>query len=202
MNKDVSAVDAARPRGPRAGRPDTRERIRLAARDQFLADGYRDVTMRSIAAAADVDVALVSYYFGNKNGLFSAAMSLAVSPAELIDAALGGDPHTLAERMLRTMLTAWDSPTIGGPLRTAAAAAISEPATQRLVAEAVEREIIDRLTDRLQGPDRDRRAAIFCSQIAGIIFTRYLLGVEPLATMSADEIAQRLAPSLQLILDP
>jgi AcrR family transcriptional regulator len=202
MNKVPSTVDAARPRGRRTGQPDTRERIRLAARDRFLAAGYRDVTMRSIAAAADVDVALVSYYFGNKNGLFSAAMSFAISPAELIEDAFAGDPDTLAERMLRTMLTAWDNPTIGIPLRTAAAAAIGEPATQRLVAEAVEREIIDRLASRLRGPDRDRRAAIFCSQMSGIIFSRYLLRVEPLATMTTEEIARRLAPSLQLILDP
>jgi AcrR family transcriptional regulator len=203
MNKPSSSTSgAARARGRRAGQANTQEQIRQAARELFLADGYRDVTMRSIAAAAGVDVALVSYYFGSKNGLFSAAMSLAISPAELIDATIDGDPDTLAERMLRTVLIAWDNPTIGGPLRTAASAATSEPAMNRLVAEAVEREIIARISDRLPGPDSQGRAAIFCAQISGVIFSRYLLRLEPLASMPNEELVRRLGPPLQLTLKP
>ena len=34
------------------------------------------MTLRSIAAAAGVDVALVSYWFGSKRGLFAAALEL------------------------------------------------------------------------------------------------------------------------------
>ena len=70
-------------RGRRTGAPDTREAIRLAARARFLADGYQAVTLRKVAADAGVDVALISYYFGSKVGLFGAAMALPVNPAEL-----------------------------------------------------------------------------------------------------------------------
>lgn len=190
------------PRGRRPGHGDTRERIREAARELFLADGYRDVTMRAIAAAAGVDVALVSYYFGSKNGVFSAAMSLAASPIELIDAAIEGDPDTRAERMLRAMLNAWDDPRIGVPLRTSAATAIGETTTSVLVAELIEREIVARIAERLPGPEPYERAAIFVTQMSGVIFHRYLLRVEPIASMPAEEIVRRLAPSLRLALAP
>jgi len=63
-----------KPRGRRRGQADTSERIRLAARACFLASAYPGTTLRAAATAADVDVALISYYFGSKQGLFGAAM--------------------------------------------------------------------------------------------------------------------------------
>lgn len=200
--KDVSStIGAPGARGRRRGHPDTRERIRVAARKLFLADGYRAVTMRSIAAAAGVDVALVSYYFGSKNGVFSAAMSLPISPIELIDAAIEGDPDTIAERLLRALLAAWDDPRIGVPLRTSASTAIGETALSQLVAEMIEREIVARIAERLPGPEPYERAAIFVTQMSGVIFHRYLLRVEPIASMPVEEIVRRLVPSLQSALE-
>ena len=70
-------------RGRRKGNPDTRQQIIEVARARFLAEGYQKVSLRSIAAAAGVDVALISYFFGSKRGLFGAALALSVNPAEL-----------------------------------------------------------------------------------------------------------------------
>ena len=41
--------------------------------------------MRAVAEGAGVDVALVPYYFGNKDGLFAAALELPVDPHQKID---------------------------------------------------------------------------------------------------------------------
>jgi AcrR family transcriptional regulator len=41
-----------------------------AAEDLFAREGPSAVTLRSIAAAADVNVAAVNYYFGSKERLF------------------------------------------------------------------------------------------------------------------------------------
>ena len=189
-------------RGRRPGQPDLRERIREAARDRFLAAGYQAVTMRSIAATAGVDVALVSYYFGSKQGVFSAAMSLTVSPADVVTFALAGDLDTLAPRLLAMLLGIWDDPVSGAPLRTIITAAASEPDVNRLVSEVVASEIVARLADRLPGPAALQRAAAFCTQMAGVVFSRYLLRVEPVASMPVDDVVRHLAPSLQLSLQP
>jgi AcrR family transcriptional regulator len=189
-------------RGRRTGSPDTREQILDAARRRFLADGYQAVTMRSIALEAGVDVALVSYYFGSKQGVFGAAMSLPINPAEVVAEELKGDLSTLAERMLRTMLSVWDDPELGAPLRALALAATTDPDLTRVVREAVGREITTRVAKRLGGAAAEHRAAALTTQMAGLVFARYLLRLEPIASMSIDEVVRRLAPSLQLAIAP
>ncbi|MFC7103418.1 TetR/AcrR family transcriptional regulator [Nonomuraea rubra] len=60
----------ARPRDREA----TRERILQAARSLFGEQGYEQVTVRMIAAAAEANIALVGRYFGSKAGLFAAVL--------------------------------------------------------------------------------------------------------------------------------
>src|SRR4051812_4476209 len=107
---------ATRQRGPRADGGQAREEILAAARRQFAAHGYDGATLRAIAADAEVDVALVSYYFGTKNDLFVGALRLPVNPGEIIDSLLAGPHDDLGARMVRRLLTVWDDPTAGAAL--------------------------------------------------------------------------------------
>jgi AcrR family transcriptional regulator len=181
-----------KPRGRRPGAPDTRERILEAARTVFLEKGYPGATMRAVAASADVDVALVSYYFGSKQGLFAAAMTLAVGPATVLEQALTGPPEHLQERIIGAVITTWDDPRLGAPMRMLVAAALQDPALLRVVREYLEREVIARLAERLGGVDATARVTAFVATVAGVIFTRHLLGLEPLADMPPDELTRRL----------
>ena len=70
---------AGRDRLPRAGTTGTgsrsqatRERILDAAELLFAQRGFYGISVRDITGAADVDVALASYHFGNKQGLLEA----------------------------------------------------------------------------------------------------------------------------------
>ncbi|GAA0579206.1 TetR/AcrR family transcriptional regulator [Actinomadura livida] len=192
-------------RGRRRGSPDTRREILAVARRRFLSDGYGPVTMRSIAAEAGVDAALISYFFGSKKGLFGAVLGLVANPPEVLAGALPGDPATLPERVLRALLTAWDDPEGGRPLVLMVRAAAQEPELGRLLQEIVQDELIGRIADHLAGTgavtaDVRGRAGVFGAQLAGVIFTRHLLGVEPVASMPRDELAARLAPGLRAVL--
>ena len=183
-------------RGRRPGPSETRERILTTAREAFLTGGYQAVSLRTIAAAAEVDVALLSYHFGSKQGLFGAAMALPVNPADILRPALEGDLEGLPERVLRAMMGAWEDPVSGPPLRAVARAAASEPQLNRLVREAVGATLIDLLAQRI-GPVK---AAIFTAQIAGVIFARYLLRLEPIASMTGEEVVTHLLPALRATL--
>lgn len=55
-----------------AGRPDRRAAILLAAERLFAEHGYHAVSIRQIAQEAEVPLALVGYYFGQKHELFHA----------------------------------------------------------------------------------------------------------------------------------
>jgi hypothetical protein len=70
-----------------------------------------------------------------------------------------------------------------------------------LMRDGIGREVINRIAEHLGGPDGTQRAAAFSTQIAGLIFARYLLKLEPIASMQADEVVDLLGPSLQLALD-
>lgn len=189
-------------RGRRPGRSDTRGQILDVARRRFLAEGYQAVTLRSVAAEASVDVALISYYFDSKKGLFGAALGLVANPPEILAAALPGDPATRPERVLHALLATWDDADRGAELRLLVGAATQEPDLARLLAEVFEREMFARIADTLHGPHREQRAAAMGVQLAGVVFTRYVLRVEPVASMSVDELVRHLRPGLNAALHP
>lgn len=58
----------------------TRERTLRTAEQLFAEKGYNGVSMRELATAAKVNVASISYYFGNKEGLLSEVYRLHCEP--------------------------------------------------------------------------------------------------------------------------
>ncbi|MEU1040591.1 TetR family transcriptional regulator [Streptomyces sp. NPDC005551] len=188
-------------RGRRPGSPDTRAVILAVARRRFLEDGYHAVTLRSVAAEAGVDLALISYYFRSKKGLFGAALALGANPAEVLARLLDeGDLSTLPERVVRQVVTVWDDPVSGPPLLAMLRSAAADEAVGELLKEAVEREIVDRIAALLPGRNARQYAGAFTAVVAGLITTRYLLRLEPIASMSAEDVVRRVAPQVRLAL--
>lgn len=152
--------------------------------------------MRAIAADAGVDQALISYYFGSKQGLFGAAMALTTNPPEILHRALAGDLSTLPERVVHMIVTAWDDPIQGRPLRVLAAAAAHDPEIARLLREVLETEMLRQFAERFGGAEATARAAAFGLQLAGLLLTRYWLQVEPIASMPVKDLVRLTAPGL------
>jgi AcrR family transcriptional regulator len=191
--------------GRRSGDSGTREAILAAARKRFADLGYDGATIRGIAADAGVDPALVHHFFGSKERLFAAAMRLPVVPGELIGAALAGHPgpagagQSLGEHLVRVALTAWDVNEIRdvflGLLRSAAT---SEQALAMLREFATET-ILSRLSAAVPSADPAQaryRAALVASQVLGLAMTRYVIGLEPLARATRDELVAAIGPTL------
>jgi AcrR family transcriptional regulator len=186
-------------RGPRPDGGQAREQILVAARSQFAAHGYDGATMRAIAADAGVDVALVSYYFGPKSALFVASLRLPVNPADVIDGLLAGTRTDLGTRLLRRLLTVWDDPTTGAPLVSVLRSSTSQG---ELLRDFLERQILVRLSGAIDAPDAELRAAAAATQILGLVFARYVLRVEPVASAGHDELVSLIGPTLQRYLVP
>src|SRR5271170_1275355 len=82
-HKVTAEAERRRPGRP-AGASDTRERIRISARELFAQNGIDKTSIRAIAAAAGVDPALVHHYYGTKQQLFAAAIHVPIDPMEVL----------------------------------------------------------------------------------------------------------------------
>lgn len=60
-------------RGQRPDGQESRERLLLAALRLFAQQGYANTSIREIAQAAEANIGAISYYFGDKAGLYRAA---------------------------------------------------------------------------------------------------------------------------------
>jgi AcrR family transcriptional regulator len=184
--------------GRRPGNPDTREAILAAAREAFADRGFDGASIRTIAATAGVDPALVHHYFGAKEQLFLEAMRVPVDPGAALTEALAGGVDGAGERLVRTLLTVWDSP-IGAGVAALIRSAVSNETFSRMVREFITHVILRRVARGLGlDPAQARlRTGLVATQMAGLIMTRYILRVEPVASLPAETLVALIGPTIQ-----
>lgn len=189
--------------GRRRGAPDTRGEILAAARDVFGERGYDGASVRAIAAAAGVDPALVHHYFGTKEKLFLAAMEIPFDPAMIADAiAEGSDGAGIGERAIRTFLGVWGQPAGRGPMLALLRSAMQHEAAARLLRQFVTRAILGRVLVAFDGvPDGALRAEAMVSHMIGLAIIRYVVKLEPIASVPEEELIRLIAPVLQRYYD-
>lgn len=86
-------------RKPRSDGEQSRERLLQAAMRLFGEQGFSKTSTREIAQAANANVAAISYYFGDKAGLYQACFTAICTPAEN-NIAMFDQPHfTLRESL-------------------------------------------------------------------------------------------------------
>lgn len=183
--------------GRRPGESGTREAIADAARRRFAEGGYDRATIRAIAADAGVDPALVLHFFRSKQELFASVMALPFEPENVMDEILAGPRSQIGLRLARFAVTTLERPDAQRVLTGILRAAASEPEAARLVRERLAERIIGAITEGLGVPDARVRASLVSSQTVGLVMARYIIRVEPLASMDPEALIVALAPNLQ-----
>jgi AcrR family transcriptional regulator len=197
--------------GRRAGDSGTREAILAAARARFGDLGYDRATIRDTAADAGVDAALVHHFFGKKERLFAAAMRLPVVPGDLIAQALaaGGQDQgrSPGERLLHTIVTAWDVAEMRATFLGLLRSAVSSEQAAAMLREFATEAILSRIAEVTRAPggpdgagqpaDAEFRAALVASQVLGLALTRYVLRLGPLVDAGTDDLAAAIGPTLE-----
>jgi len=74
---------------------------------------------------------------------------------------------------------------------------MTEGPANGVVREFIDNVIIGSYARHLPGPDARRRAALAASQIVGLAMARRVVGIEPLASMTVDELVAHVGPTLQ-----
>jgi AcrR family transcriptional regulator len=176
---------------PRRRSDGTRDAILAAARERFAADGYERATIRAIAKDAHIDPSMVMRYYGNKEGLFAAAVSVDL---ELPD--VGAlRRQDVGEVLVKHFLTMWEeSEVLTALLRVGAT---SEAGAVRM--QAIFRDQLLPVA-RQVCPDPEQvptRAALCATQLLGLALTRYVLRLPPVVALAREEIVAWLAPTVQ-----
>jgi len=183
--------------GRRPGPNATRDTIVRAARRQFAAIGYDRTTMRSIASEAGVDPALVIRFYTSKQQLFLSLTKLPFDAAAVIPELISGPREETGERLARFIVGVLETEDGRAPLTGMVRAAAAEPAAADLLRELLSREVFAPLAESLGADDAILRANLVGTQIVGLIVARYVVAVEPLASVPADQVVALIGPTLQ-----
>ncbi|MEU9625206.1 TetR family transcriptional regulator [Streptomyces luteogriseus] len=197
---DGGSGTAARRRGrpPRTESADTRDRILTAARDEFSERGYEKTSVRGIAKSAGVDPALVHHYFGTKEQVFEAAITLSFGPALQAPKAIAEGPlDGVGERLARFFFGVWENPATRAPLLAIVRSALTNDTAAAVFRRIIATQVLRRIAVRLELPDAELRAELAAAQLVGTAILRYVLKIEPLASADPEQVIARLAPVVQ-----
>ncbi|MDT5046677.1 MAG: hypothetical protein QOG75_2533 [Mycobacterium sp.] len=194
----MTATNAGRKRpGRPAGSSNTRDRILASARELFARNGISNTSIRAVAAAADVDSALVHHYFGTKEQLFAAAVHIPIDPMDVIGPLRDVPVEELGYKLPSMLLPLWDSEI--GAAFIATLRSILAGSEVNLFRTFIQDVIAVEVGMRVDDPpgSGNIRIQFVASQLVGVVMARYILELEPFASLPPQQIAETIAPNLQ-----
>ncbi|MFI5718462.1 TetR family transcriptional regulator [Nocardia sp. NPDC051750] len=170
---------------------ETKAAILAAARERFAADGYDRATIRSIAADAGIDPAMVMRYYGNKERLFAAAAEF-----DLELPALREHPRDeIGAALVTHFLERWER---DETLLILLRAGVTNDAVAERMREIFATQLAPVVAAAGIDPrDGPTRAGLAASQILGMALCRFVLAFPPLAQMTRQEVVDWLGPTIQ-----
>src|ERR1700761_3305932 len=186
----------------RAGRWRTgqqnRQRILDAARERFMRHGYQGATVRAIAADAGVDVAMVYYFFDNKEGLFTAsALTGPEHPLHQLATLLDEGSDDVGPRLVRRFLEHWEEGGVFEPFLALWRSAAIQPQARKVLHDSLAGPIAKRVAAEFGVADAELRVELVASHLAGLAFARSQLKIEPIASTSIADLVAWLGPTVQ-----
>jgi AcrR family transcriptional regulator len=175
----------------------SKQRIVEVAREHFKR-GYEQATVRGIAADAGVDVAMVYYFFGNKEGLFNAAViDIPEHPLHELAGLLDDGLDEIGARLVRRFVERWDEGDTFEPLLTVWRSAADQPLAKKLLHDTLAGPVAERVAAEFGVDDAVLRVELVASHLMGLAFARYQLRIEPIASVGIDELVAWVGPTVQ-----
>ena len=181
---------------------DVRDAVLDAARAAFHARGYARTSMKAVAAAAGVAPDVVGKYYQSKDKLFAAAIKLPFDPANSIPTLVAPGLDGMGERLTRLTMETLGDPETRSDLVALARMGASGGKAGAGLKSFVEQDIVDRLAGVIGVPDARLRANLITSYLLGVAINRYVVKLDPIASLSEDEVVRLVAPTIQDWLTP
>lgn len=174
-----------------------KQRILEVAREHFRR-GYDQATVRGIAGDAGVDVAMVYYFFGNKEGLFNAAViDIPEHPLHQLATLLDDGPEQVGARLVRRFVERWDEGDTFEPLLTVWRSAADQPRARKLLYDTLAGPVAQRVATEFGVDDAVLRVELVTVHLMGLAFARYQLRIEPITSVDVDTLVAWIGPTVQ-----
>lgn len=183
----------------RRGSPATREQILDAARKVFDERGFRAASLRAVARAANVDPALVHYYFDSKVQLYAQSVGIGINPERVLAEVIAPGRRGLGRRLMAFLTDLWESEVAQFVVESAR----ENPALARQYAGVIV-EQWRRAADILGFPHgivREESLAQAIAVVAGFVACRHLLKLEPAASLTREQAIRVYGDLLQGVID-
>ncbi|WP_028709034.1 TetR/AcrR family transcriptional regulator [Propionicicella superfundia] len=185
----------------------TRQRLLDVARRRFAVDGYAATTLRAITEEAGVNVALVSRYFGSKEGLFTACLEAAAEDIRAPRAALQGQAGVAG--ILAAALAQVPGSASGQEIGSLLPLLMQSSGDEN--AERVRIDLLSRFAESMaavagwdpSAPDDEllmRTQLVMCTGIGLALARSWTPALEPLSSASRDALVQALAQMIGAVL--
>jgi len=186
-------------RGRRPGTASTRQTVLEAARARFAREGFTATTIRRVAADAGVDPSQVMQFFGSKDGLFAAVMSVPQAALDRFATVFEGPGEHLGERVVRAYLEAWEGAAEeSDPLMAMLRGAIVNEEASAQLRAFIQSRLVHGMHAR--GADAMLRAGLAAAMLIGIITSRRVVGVPVLVAADTDTLVRTVGPTIQQLL--
>jgi AcrR family transcriptional regulator len=169
-----------------------------AARETFADKGFTATSIRAVAREAGVDAALVHHYFDSKDELFIEAMSIPVDPREIAARIVDGPLEEIGRRIATIFLGVWESVEGQQRMKAIFRSVVTSDEVARIMREGITQLIIQPISRTLDVPDAHLRVSLVATQLIGVAMARYLVELEPVASVDLATLIDRVAPVLQL----
>jgi AcrR family transcriptional regulator len=188
------------PRGRRPGPSTTRTEILDAARTLFGTYGFDRTTLRMVADAARVDPALVARAYDGKHGLFLAAVEWPWDPLEVVPEVAVGSKRRAGHRMAKLVIDTWEDPEQRAPIVALLVSTAGSEVARRLLGDFITTQVLVPLVRACDFDDPELRGALIGAHNIGLCMARYVLRVEPLASLDADALIDIAGQTTQRLL--
>lgn len=137
------------------------------------------------------------HYYGTKQQLFAAAIEAPVNPMDVIRPLRETPIEELGHKLPSVLVPLWDSEAGQGFIATLRSLLAGSDVV--LIRSFLQEVIATEIGPRVDNPPGSGRIRVqfVASQLVGIVVARYILELEPIRSLSAEQIADTIAPNLQ-----
>ena len=159
-------------------------------------------SLRTASAVASLTPGVVDAIVRNRGDLLGALASLPGDPRGAVPRLVSSTMDGMGAHIVRSWITLTDDAAVRRDLLAFGATTGGAATSMQPAIDTLQSVLIDPLVSALGVPDARMRATALAATLAGLVATRHVLGIEPLASASVDEVVSIMGPVVDALLQP